>query len=155
MQAWQFPEQLPVAAQPYVLPETQPMLEWIRFLHMPDNPVQIWSWWQLFLDAWLHIPMFGPWYHANQHKWKAGSLQPSETFQRKARWFSQYVTKLAKACHLELPLQHRLPSGSTIAFWTKTLTVRAPPQRTHKLDQWFGHYFACASKTADLKQIHM
>ena len=155
MQSWLFPDPLPVEAAPYLLPETEPVRQWLVGLHDTTLPVQRWSWWQLFLDAWLSIPAFGPWYHANQHRWKSGSAQPAETFQRKARWFSQYMTKLTKACRMDLPLQHKLPNGTAIAFWTKTLPVCAAPERTARLDNWFGQYFCCATKTSDLRRINM
>eukprot|EP00435_Cladocopium_sp_Y103_P023516 s1323_g5.t1 len=155
MKEWMLPEDLPPAAHQYILPETEAMLSWIRELHDTTRPVQRWSWWQLFLDAWLNIPSFGPWYHTKQKQWKGGASQPPESFQRRARWFSQYITKISKACQLDLPLEYALPNGSAIAFWTRTLPIRALPSRTEALDEWFGQHLPCISKTADLKQINM
>ena len=104
------------------------------------------------MDAWIHIPCFGPWYHVSHKQWKSGASQPPETFQRKARWFSKYLTKIYKSCKVELPVKHAMPSGASIAFWTTTLPVRVPESRTAMLDDWFGKLFPCASKTADFKK---
>ena len=147
------PVELPLSSRPYIIPETTALLGWMRDLHCGEVPVQRWSWWQLFLDAWLTIPTFGPWYNVNQKQWMGGSNQPSETFQRKARWFAQYITKLCKSCQVELPLMHTMPHGSIVAFWTKTLPVQVPTRRTEALDEWLGRYFPCATKTADFRQI--
>lgn len=155
MQQWSLPQELPIASKPYIIPKTSALIQWISDLHDSTFPVQRWSWWQLFLDAWMQIPMMGPWYHVNQKQWKGGSTQPHETFQRKARWFAQYVTKLSKSCDVPLPLQHMMPSGSIITFWTKTLTVRVPSHRTDALDSWFGRHITCATKTADFKRINL
>ena len=155
MSSWVLPKDLPFEAGQYLLPETPSMLQWIHDLHSAEHPVQRWSWWQLYLDAWLQLPNFGPWYHVASKKWRPGASQPPETFQRKARWFSKYVTKLYKTCRVTLPLQHATPSGSAIAFWTTTLPVCVPISRTTILDEWFGLHFPCASKTADLKRIHL
>lgn len=154
MQNWNFPSELPIESTQYIIPETGALVNWINSLHNPELPVQLWSWWQLFLDAWLHIPQFGPWYHAQSKKWKGGTSQPPESFQRKSRWFSQYVTKLGKSCKVVLPLAHHMPHGTAIAFWTKTLPVQVDSKRTATLDEWFGRHFPCATKTADLRKIH-
>ena len=153
MTPWALPEELPAEAMPYILSETQAMLHWIRTLQTGEHPVQRWSWWQIFLDAWLTLPNFGPWYHVTAKQWRSGVTQPSETFQRKARWFSKYLTKLYKACNVSLPLLHALPNGTAIAFWTATLPVTVAASRTAELDEWFGKFFPCASKTADLRKI--
>ena len=152
---WLLPEELPISATPYMLPETNAMLSWIRTLHDEEYPVQRWSWWQLYLDAVLTIPSFGPWYHVNAKQWRSGACQPSENFQRKARWFSKYLTKLYKSCNVQLPLMHALPRGTSIAFWTATIPVRVSVSKTSQLDQWFGEHFPCASKTSDLRRINM
>ena len=117
--------------------------------------VERWSWWQLFLDAFLHISQFGPWYDVKTKKWLGGILQPSETFQRKARWFSKCLSKISRACGVEIPMQHALPSGAMISFWTAKLPVRVPLARTEALDNWFGTFFPCASKTADFCTINL
>ena len=155
MSQWMLPAVLPLEAKPYMIKETPAVIQWITNLHDPHAPVQRWSWWQLFLDAWLNIPEFGPWHHVSQKCWKSGATQPPETFQRKARWFSKYLAKLFKACTIDLPMRHAMPCGSAIAFWTSTLTVRAPVKRTEILDIWFSQFFPCAVKTADLRTINM
>lgn len=155
MTAWNLPLELPPAAKPYVVPETAAILQWIDGLHDSTKPVQRWSWWQLYLDAWLNVPNMGPWYHVNSKQWKGGRSQPPESFQRKARWFSQYLTKLSKACQVSLPLQHASPNGTAIAFWTTTLPIRAELSRTEALDSWFGRHMPCASRTSDLRKINM
>ena len=155
MTSWQFPSDLPPAAKPYILSETSAIVTWVHDLHDERFPVQRWSWWQLFLDAWLTIPNLGPWYHVQQKQWKAGTTQPPEPFLRKARWFSKYMNKLSVACDIKLPLEHASPQGTVIAFWTATLPVRVSMQRTETLDTWLGQYLPCASKTSDLRKIHM
>eukprot|EP00435_Cladocopium_sp_Y103_P071758 s627_g38.t1 len=52
MTEWVLPDDLPMTAQQYVIPETSALLAWIHELHDSTKPVQRWSWWQLFLDAW-------------------------------------------------------------------------------------------------------
>ena len=155
MTQWRFPTEMPAEAQPYVLPETEALTKWIASLHNDALPVQRWSWWQLYLDAYLNIPQFGPWYHVNHKQWKAGSSQPPDPFLRRARSFSKYMHKLSEACHVTLPLQHATPSGSIIAFWTATLPVQVPSERTTKLDEWFGNFLPCASKTTDLRKVNL
>ena len=86
---------------------------------------------------------------------KGDAASPLRVSQRKARWFSQYLTKLSKACQVSLPLQHASPNGTAIAFWTTTLPIRAELSRTEALDSWFGRHMPCASRTSDLRKINM
>eukprot|EP00435_Cladocopium_sp_Y103_P002771 s4965_g1.t1 len=146
------PLQLPPEAHLYVLPETPAILRWIQALHDHTQPVQRWSWWQLYLDAWLHIPHAGPWYHNGQKQWKPGKIQPPEPFLRRTKWFSRYLHKLSRVCQVELPLQLAMPNGTSIAFWTATLPVQVAPERTAALDEWFGRFLPCAGKTSDLRK---
>ena len=155
MTEWKLPESLPLAAQPYIIDETQALSEWIKSLHNDTLPVQRWSWWQLFVDALLHVPRFGPWYNVGRKQWMTGALQPPEPFLKKARSFSKYLHKLSKACNVQLPLMHATPSGTAIAFWTATLPVQVSPERTEQLDQWFGTHLPCAGKTADLRKVSL
>eukprot|EP00435_Cladocopium_sp_Y103_P076084 s49_g76.t1 len=147
MTQWKFPQSLPPEAKHYMISETPALLRWIDSLHDDSMPVQRWSWWQLFLAAWLEIPQFGPWYHVNSKQWKPGTSQPPESFLRKARWFSKYLHKLSKVCKVELPLQHAMPCGSVIAFWTATLPVQVHPSRTDNLDHWLGKHLPCLKET--------
>lgn len=153
MTDWRFPTDMPIEAQPYILPETPALVDWIASLHDDTKPVQRWSWWQLYLDAVLHIPQFGPWYHVSQKQWKAGSLQPPDPFLKKARSFSKYMHKLSRACKVRLPLLHATPSGSFIAFWTATIPVQVATERTFQIDETLGRFLPCASKTTDLRQV--
>eukprot|EP00435_Cladocopium_sp_Y103_P042393 s1318_g11.t1 len=155
MTQWKMPMPLPPEAHHYMLPETPAILRWIESLHDTSQPVQRWSWWQLYLDAWLSIPKFGPWYHVNQKQWKPGAMQPPEPFLKKARWFSKYMHKISKVCNVQLPLQLASPSGSVIAFWTATLPVQVSPERTKAVDAWLGNHLPCASRTADLRKINL
>eukprot|EP00435_Cladocopium_sp_Y103_P008857 s4521_g2.t1 len=153
MTEWRFPEELPPAAEPYKIPELQDMFSWIHSLHDEAQPVQRWSWWQLYVDATNHVPAFGPWYHTSTKRWKGGNVQPPEPFLRKARWLAQFLTKLAKACSLKLPTEHTSAAGSIISFWTTTLPVRVPLARTEEIDSWLRTFLPCAEKTADLRRV--
>eukprot|EP00435_Cladocopium_sp_Y103_P013223 s3565_g3.t1 len=154
MTSWKLPQQLPPEAHQYVLPETPAILRWVHSLHDDAKPVQRWSWWQLYLDAWQQIPHFGPWYHNGRKQWKPGRIQPSETFLRRAKWFSRYLHKLCKVCQVDLPLQLAMPNGTTIAFWTATLPVQVANERTAAMDEWFGSFLPCAGKTSDLRKAY-
>eukprot|EP00435_Cladocopium_sp_Y103_P003740 s2039_g1.t1 len=134
MTDWRFPDELPPAAEPYKIPELQDMFSWIHSLHDDTQPVQRWSWWQLYVDATPHVPAFGPWYHTSAKRWKGGNVQPPEPFLRKARWLAQFLTKLAKACSLKLPTEHTSAAGSIISL--STLPVRVPLSRTEEIDSW-------------------
>ena len=153
MTEWKFPQTMPAQAQPYQIPELPDVLTWIELLHNNAYPVQRWSWWQLYVDAVLHVKKIGPWYQPGTKQWKGGLQQPPETFLRKSRWMAQFLTKLAKACQLKLPTDHTSAAGSHIAFWTTTLPVQVPPARTEAIDEWLRQFLPCASKTADLRRI--
>ena len=153
MTDWRFPVELPPEAAPYAIPECKDILTWIDTLHNDEQPVQRWSWWHLYIDATFHVPSFGPWYHVNAKKWKGGSTQPPEPFLRRARWFAQFLTKLAKSCNLKLPTKHTSTAGSHITFWTTTVPVKVSQDRTTAIDRWLQGYLPCACKTADLRKV--
>eukprot|EP00435_Cladocopium_sp_Y103_P014980 s1304_g3.t1 len=155
MTDWKFPSPLPAAAKPYRIPELEDMMQWITGLHDDTLPVQRWSWWQLCIDASINIRNFGPWYKTNAKQWYGGTLQPPEPFLKRARWLAQFLTRLAKACDMNLPTELTSASGSHISFWTTTLPVQVPVARTDAVDDWLrflcvlhlcrvGEAFSCA-----------
>eukprot|EP00435_Cladocopium_sp_Y103_P065909 s728_g28.t1 len=153
MTDWQLPDQLPDEAAPYLIPEINKIVQWISSLHDTSHKVQRWSWWQLYVDACLHVSQLGPWYHTNTKKWHGGHNQPAEPFLRKTRWFAQFLTKLFKCCGVALPLAHAPPHGSIRAFWTATLPVQVDDSRTVDIDEKLQQYLPCASKTSDLRCV--
>eukprot|EP00435_Cladocopium_sp_Y103_P027778 s1703_g6.t2 len=103
MHSWKMPSQLPLEAQPYMLPETPALLGWIESLHEESHPVQRWSWWQLYLDAWLRIPQFGPWFLLNgRSSWMTGSGNTCRV-QAKLQTFRRSTCELVEEDALEKP----------------------------------------------------
>ena len=135
MTKWEFPEELPPEAAPYAIPELEDIRTWISILHDTGQPVQRWSWCQLYVDAAFRVKSSGPWYHTNAKQWKGGMTQPPEPFLGRAQWFSQFLTKLAKTCKLALgrstqvPLEASLPSGQQLCqyrpHWSERRRLRS------------------------------
>lgn len=153
MTDWRLPTDWPPEAHQYAIPESRSLVTWVESLHNTSFSVQRWSWWQLYIDAFLEVPGCGPWYHVNSKKWKGGQTQPPEAFLRRSRWFSKFFSKLARACKVSLPLEHTSVAGSKISFWTSSLPVQVPLARTQRIDDWLGQYITNACKTADLRKV--
>ena len=46
----------------YAISTFPALLEWNLSLHNPEGVAQVWSWWELYIDACFHIPAFSPTY---------------------------------------------------------------------------------------------
>ena len=128
------------------------LLTWNKSLHCPTEPVQMWSWWELYIDACIHIPNFAPTYNLKKLTWFNDPL-PVVNFLKRSKSFSRYIHKLSHHLGVHIPARIANPHSAHLAFWCKCLPVQTPPLRHQRVEEWLRQHITCAAKTADLSSI--
>ena len=125
------------------------LVKWNASLHDPTGVPQMWSWWELYVDAGFFIPCFSPTYDLKKQAWY-NDPAPAVPFLKRAKSFARYLGKLSHKINLALPAKHACPQSAHIAFWTKCLPVQVALTRHAKVDEFFGRHLTGARKTSDL-----
>ena len=136
----------------YAIATYPALLEWNRSLHDPEGITQVWSWWELYIDACFRIPAFAPTYDVKKLIWYNDD-KSTAAFLKRTKSFARYMGKLSHLIQVELPCRIANPQSAIICFWTKCLPVQVALSRHEAIDTWLGRYLTGATKTADLSVV--
>ena len=88
---------------PYITEDWGKIAQWIDTIHEDGQPIQLWSWYQLYLDLQVCYPNTSPWYKKTVKAWQNGRDCPTVPFRKRCRWFMNYVTRTWKHLEVEPP----------------------------------------------------
>eukprot|EP00435_Cladocopium_sp_Y103_P076071 s49_g75.t1 len=121
---WTLPVRLPEEVRQYEIADWPFLAEWIQSLHASSGNVRYWSWFQLYADFCMMFPGKSPWFNTKKLQWESGDTLPDVPFVRRARWFTSFLTNLAKRMETVLPVKYRSPDSFVIHYWVNCLPVK-------------------------------
>lgn len=135
---------------PYITEDWGKIAQWIDTIHEDGQPIQLWSWYQLYLDLQVCYPNTSPWYKKTVKAWQNGRDCPTVPFRKRCRWFMNYVTRTWKHLKVELPLRLCRPTSDVLQFWCPCVTVMVSPERTAAIDQQLA---SCRARYVEWKDL--
>ena len=135
---------------PYITEDWGKIAQWIDTIHEDGQPIQLWSWYQLYLDLQVCYPNTSPWYKKTVKAWQNGRDCPTVPVRKRCRWFMNYVTRTWKHLKVELPLRLCRPTSDVLQFWCPCVTVMVSPERTAAIDQQLA---SCRARYVEWKDL--
>eukprot|EP00438_Fugacium_kawagutii_P009704 Skav211707 [mRNA] locus=scaffold2852:13650:23301:- [translate_table: standard] len=154
---WKFNMHQP-ALEPFICADTPDFTAWMEDLHEGSGPVQFWSWQQLFIDFRLRYPGKGPWYARerwNRMVWKEGESCTVTNFNKRAKWFRSWVTRMAAASETPLDPKFVRPSSHMFTYWTYCLPVRTTVERSEAVNAWLLQWLPVYKCQKDMRHIEL
>ena len=141
--------------KPYLTDDWTKISQWVDSLHDANQPVQLWSWYQLYVDLITTFPGTTPWYKKSVKEWQNGNSCPPVPFRKKCRWVMGFFTRTWKHLGVELPLRLCRPSSDVLLFWCPCITVQTSTDRTERLDQFFASWRTSFVEWSDMDVVRM